>query len=90
MPCHHDFLEMSHHRANTKYGKNTSFIDKEFISGPKTALMLLYLDTFTMLTLNNIKKKMISFLFLALLCVKIVLLVLLAQWWDILKYKNAN
>ena len=29
MPCHHDFIKMSHHRANTKYGENTSLIHQE-------------------------------------------------------------
>ena len=57
MRGHHDFLKMSHHQANTKYGKNTSFINQEIILRPKTALMLLYLALFTNLTLNNIQKR---------------------------------
>ena len=56
MPCHHVFLKISHHCANTKYGENTSFIHQEIIFRPKTALMFLYLATFTNLTLNNIQK----------------------------------
>ena len=56
MPCHHDFFKMSHHRANTEYGENTSFIHQENIFRPKKALMLLYQATFTNLTLNNIQK----------------------------------
>ena len=47
---------MSHHRANTKYGENTSFIQQEIIFSPKTALLLRYLATFTNLNLNNIQK----------------------------------
>ena len=56
MQCRHDFLKMSHHRANTKYGENTSFIHQEIIYRHQTALMLLYLATFTNLTPNNIQK----------------------------------
>ena len=52
MPCHHDFFKMSHHRASTKYGENTSFNHKEIMFRPKTALMLLSLTTLTNLTLN--------------------------------------
>ena len=60
---HHDFIKMSQHGANTKYGKNTSFIHQEFIFGPKTALILTYLATFTNLTLNNIQKEVIGLFF---------------------------
>ena len=59
MLCHHDFLKLSHHRASTKYGLNTSFIHQLIISRPKTALVLLYLAIFTNLTLNNIRKRSI-------------------------------
>ena len=47
---------MSHHRANTRYGLNTTFFHQESILRPKTTLRLMYLDTFTNLTLNNIQK----------------------------------
>ena len=132
MPCQHDFLKMSHHRTNEKYGENTSFIHQEIIFRPKTALMLLYLATFTNLNLNDIKKmyfvcfskishhrapwwwdipeiskqdskkfrrsyklnKNINYILYLTnwhyFGVKLVLLVILKQWWDILKYKNAN
>ena len=63
MPCHHDFLKMSHHRTNTKYGENTSYIHQEIILRPKTAMMLLYLATFSNLTLNNINKDVFCLFF---------------------------
>ena len=63
MPCHHDFLKMSHHGANTKYSENTSFTHQESIFRPKTALMLLYLATFTNLTLNDIQKDVFCLVF---------------------------
>ena len=63
MPCHHDFLKMSHHRTNTKYGENTIFIEHEIIFRPKTALRLLNLATFTNLTLNNIQKDIFCIFF---------------------------
>ena len=55
---------MSYHRANTKYGENTSFIDQEIIFWPKTVVMLLYLGTFTNLTLNNIQKNVFCLFFM--------------------------
>ena len=63
MPCHHDFLKMSQHRAITKYGENTNLIHQEIIFRPKTSLMLLYLATFTNLTLYNIQKKVVCLFF---------------------------
>ena len=63
MPCHHDFFKMSHHCSNTKYGKNTSFIHQEITLRPKTALIFMYLSTFTNLTLNNIQKDVICLFF---------------------------
>ena len=63
MPCQHDFLKMSHNRANEKYGENTSFIHQEIIFRPKTALMLLYLATFTNLNPNDIQKDVFCLFF---------------------------
>ena len=63
MPCQHDFLKMSHHRANEKYGENTSFIHQEIIFRPTTALMLLYLATFTNLNLNDFQKDVFCLFF---------------------------
>ena len=133
MPCHHDFLKVSHHRSNTKFRSSNSLIYQETIFRPKTALMFLYLAKLTNLAQNNHQKDVFVFVieecptiaqcdggtYLKLAnkseisseevtsitkninCilystnwpifgVKIVLLVLLAQWWDILKSKNAN
>ena len=56
MPFHHDFFKTFHHRASTKYGENNSFIHQEIIFRPKTALMSLYLATFTNLILYDIQK----------------------------------
>ena len=131
MPCQPDFLKMSHHRLNTKYGDNTSFIHQDIVFRPKTEFMLLYIDTFNSLTLNNFQKHVFCLFFKNVppsrtvmvgntwnlkkdskkfrrtyklnkninymlylpnwpfFGVKKVLLVLLARWWDILKYKNA-
>ena len=57
MPCHHNFFKMSHPRAYTKYGENTSFIHQEIYLGLEPHRC--YLATFTKLTLNDIQKRSI-------------------------------
>ena len=63
MPCHHDFLKMSHYRANAKYGEKQVLFNRKIIFRPKIVVMSLYRATFTNLTLNDIQKEVFCLFF---------------------------